>query len=151
MFVKTVADGEAPPVGTVLWAKRTMGYGGQELDRGQVFAAKGLLNDSALLRLGYIALVQEGQTTYACRVCGAEFVDQMMRDGHGKKQHEQRVFVPPPAPTKQSGESEDSFRNRLDDWSRRAGAMADAKDESSDKIENDVAPLDLTKTTASRT
>ncbi len=39
---------------------------------------------------------------------------------------------------------------RLDEWARMAGAMADAQETQADKVMDDVAPLDLTKTAASR-
>lgn len=146
--VVNIADGEAPPVGTLLWAKRTMGYGGQQLDRGQVFKCKGLTHDATLYRLGYVALVRG--KTYACRECGAEFVDQMLRDTHGKHAHEKRTFTPPPAPEKDPNETMEQYRNRLDEWALMAGRRHDAEEERRERHESEVAPLNLEKTTASR-
>lgn len=151
MAKTSVAEREAPPVSQQFWAKRSFGYGGLSLDRGQVFLIKGLANDGLLRDLGYMAPVVKGASTYACRVCGAEFIDMKMRDGHGKSRHESRPYVPPTPPERQPGESKDVYQNRLDQWAQAAGAAADAAAERQDRMENEVAPLDLTKTRASRT
>ena len=140
----------AAPVAATYWAKRTFTYGGQLLDRGQVFQLNGLPNDRLLVDLGYVAVADE-RTFVACRACGLQFLDPSMRDGHAKVRHESRQFVPPPAPERQPGESRDVYQNRLDEWALAAGRMSEATDEARDRVENEVAPLDLTKTTASRT
>jgi hypothetical protein len=145
-----VADREAPPIGALFWAKRTFGYGGQQLDRGQVFKIKGLPNDALLWDLGYVVSVGEGAPTFPCRGCGAEFIDMGMRDGHGKTRHESREFIPPSPPRRASEESKDAYQNRLDEWAKQAGAMADAQGDRQSKLEDEVAPLDLTKTAATR-
>lgn len=145
----SVSEREAPP-DVPMWAKRTFGYGGQQLDRGQVFKFKNLPNDRLLYALGYVSPVPVGAPTFACRVCGATFLDVKMRDSHGRSAHEERAFVPPPAPERQVGESVDAYRNRLDEWSQVAGRMSEAREEQRDKMEDAVAPLDLTKTAASK-
>ena len=144
------AEREAPRTDVLWWSKRTMGYGGQQLDRGQVLKLKGLANDKLLVDLGYVAMIPLGTPTYPCRLCGAEFIDAGLRDGHGKGRHEERPFTPPPPPQREPGESKDAYQNRLDGWAQAAGRMSDAKIEQQDKVENEVAPLDLTKTAASR-
>lgn len=146
---------EAPPANTLFFAKRTFGYGvrgstERMLDRGQVFKLEQLANDRLLLDLGYAAQMQKGAIAYPCRICGAEFVDMGLRDGHGKDRHEEKRFVPPTPPERERGESKESYQNRLDEWAAMAGRMADSRDERRSKLEDELAPLDLTKTTASR-
>lgn len=144
----------APPANALFWAKRSFGYGigvGRQLDRGQVFKLEQLPNDRLLVDLGYCGLLEKGTTTYACRGCGAEFVDQRMRDSHGDLRHSDAPkFQPPPPPERESGESKESYQNRLDDWSAAAGRMADSNEERRQNLEEQLAPLDLTKTAASR-
>ena len=150
-----VTEREAPPTDALWWAKRTYGYGvagstERQIDRGQVFKLEGLPNDRLLVDLGYCAQVPKNAATYACRMCGAEFMDMGMRDAHGKYRHEERTFTPPPPPQREHGESSVSYQERLDAWSVECGRMSDAVMDRQDKLENEVAPLDLTKTTASR-
>lgn len=144
------AQREAPPVNALYWAKRTMGYGGEELSRGQVFKLKELANDATLFDLGYVALVPKGSSTFACRACGKEFIDMRTRDTHAHHVHETGDYVPPPAPTLQPGESQLDFQNRHDAWAQTVGREADAREVQRDDAEAEVAPLDLTKTEASR-
>jgi hypothetical protein len=145
-----VMEREPPKLTERYWAKRTFGYGGSDKDRGQVFKLSGAPNDRRLVDLGYVALLEPGTTTYACGICGAEFLDMGLRDGHGKARHTKSRFVPPPPPVREPTESLDSYQNRLDEWALAAGRMSDARDEQRDRLENEVAPLDLTKTAASR-
>lgn len=145
---------EAPPQG-LYWAKRSFEYGlprttERQLDRGQVFKFEHLPNDALLYDLAYCALVQEGAPLYACRTCGGEFIDPGMRDAHGKLRHEVKEFVPSPAPVREHDETRDEYQNRLDEWARREGERSDAHLEEQDKHEDLLAPVDLTKTTASR-
>jgi hypothetical protein len=145
---------EAVP-GDYCVARRTFAYTDDlPLDRGQVFRLTGQLNDEKLIRLGYVDPVgQKPKTTYPCRVCGKEFVEMGLRDGHGKARHEdetalQRVLV---APERDPAESDDEFQNRLDDHAREAGLMADAAEADRVAQEDRVAPLYMDKTSASRT
>lgn len=152
MATGNVMEREAPPVAARFWARRSVGYNGKQYDRGQVGKLAQLQNDRLLLDLGYLVLMDKDAKTFPCRACGEEFVDQGLRDGHGKNRHDGRTaFVPPPRPTVQPGESMASFQNRLDAWAQAAGAQADSNDERKSSQEDQVAPLDLTKTTASRT
>lgn len=146
---------ESPPVNVKWWAKRTFGYGVRGsterlLDRGQVFKLEGLANDRLLVDLGYIAMIPEGLKTVTCRMCGGEFIDQGLRDGHGKERHDRKPFVPPTPPSKDPDETAIEYQNRLDAWAQEAGRQADAHEEARSVREDSVAPLDLTKTTASR-
>lgn len=140
----------APRLDLKYWAKRTFGYGTDDLDRGQVFRLKNEVNDRRLIELGYVTPLEAGVTTYACGVCGVEFIDMGLRDGHGKARHAPRRFVPPAPPIREPGESQDAYQNRLDEWAIAAGRLSDAADERRDKLEDELAPLDLTRTAASR-
>jgi hypothetical protein len=150
----SAAQREKPRTDVLHWAKRPFSYGptGQvvQLDRGQAFKLLGLQNDSLLCDLGYVEMVDTGVTTFPCRECGAMFIDQRLRDGHGKRAHEEREYVPPPVPTKHPEESAAMYQNRLDEWAKAAGAAADRHDARDDKILDQVAPIDVTKTAASR-
>ena len=145
-----VAAREAPPTNVKFVALRTFDYGGRALDRGQIFTFAGLPNDGRLRDLRYAAPLERGTSSYECGACGAQFTAMGLRDGHAKVRHLKQRFVPPAAPIREPGESIDTYQNRLDDWAKAAGAMADAADDQRDKFENDVAPLDLEKTAASR-
>ena len=63
-------------------------YGGEQLDAGQVFSLKDGRNNGDLIRLRYIVLVEEKDPRLAtCGVCGARFLDEYRREGHGRKRH----------------------------------------------------------------
>lgn len=141
---------EAPPRDAAYVALRTFDYGRQPLDRGQVFHFSGLPNDARLRDLRYATRLDADATTYECPQCGARFTSMGLRDGHAKVRHAKSRFVPPPAPVREPGESIDTYQNRLDEWAKAAGAAADSVDERRDKLENEVAPLDLSQTAASR-
>lgn len=154
------------PHDTRMVALRTFDYGAQQLHRGQIFRLSGLANDARLRDLRYFVelyrtaeypqgYISPGAPIYECSVCGASFTDMGLRDGHARMPraqggHKEERFVPPTPPIREPGEHIDLYQNRLDEWAKSAGAMADAQDERRDKFENEVAPLDLTKTAASR-
>lgn len=69
------------------WCRRPMGYAGTDLDRGQIFTPAGAPNDEKLERLGYMVPVDRSALTYTCAECGAEFVGEGERRGHGDKRH----------------------------------------------------------------
>jgi hypothetical protein len=63
-------------------------YAGLPLDAGQVFALGGRRNDGELIRLRYIMPLEEKDPRLAtCGLCGAQFLDEYRRDGHGRKRH----------------------------------------------------------------
>lgn len=74
------------------YARWPLTYVGTELDRGQVFPLAGAVNDEKLTRLGFIAPLDAKATTYTCAECGAEFVGELERRGHGDKRHSGRVL-----------------------------------------------------------
>lgn len=79
-----------PPDGTDLyWCRWPSGfvYGGLQVDPGQVFALRNLRNDVQLVRLGYVMPVEGKPRLATCGVCGAQFLDDARRDGHGRKRH----------------------------------------------------------------
>lgn len=66
-------------------------YAGLQLDAGQVFVLGGRRNDADLERLRYIMPVEDKDTRFAtCGICGAKFLDDYRRDGHGRKRHSDR-------------------------------------------------------------
>jgi hypothetical protein len=76
------------------YARRPIpGYGGQELDQGQILTLGGFRNDEQLVRLGYLQPFG-GSETYACRLCGRHFVDQRSRQQHGDYRHVERALTP---------------------------------------------------------
>ena len=108
-------------------ARRTFQYGPggaeQWLDRGQIFELQGLKNDAALVRLGYVSSAIKGVAIVGCGKCGAKFVTDEGLASHGRERHVNLRLTP---------EEED----------KRAEQRL--------KKEDDIAPLDLTKTAASR-
>lgn len=151
----SVMEREAPKATDLFWARRSFDYGvpGQtqrHYDRGQVMRLEGLVNDKLLVDLGYVALLDPKASRYPCRVCGAEFVEQRMRDGHGKDTHDEKVFVPPRPPERQPGETADGYQNRLDAWAQDAGRMSDSALGRKTELEEQIAPLHMDKTQASR-
>jgi hypothetical protein len=144
-----VANRDTPRDGPQV-SLRTFVYAGKSIDRGQVFKLLGMLNDKRMGDMRYFVSLEPKATLYECPKCGEKFVAMGLRDSHVKRRHIKSAFTPPPAPPREPGESIDMYRNRLDEWSKQVGAMADAQDDREDKIENEVAPLDLTKTAASR-
>jgi hypothetical protein len=106
-----------------VWAKRPIGYGNQEIDRGQVFDLAGARNDEKLLRLGYIAPFEgKPKDLVECAACGAQFIGGDERRGHYEKRHV-RVLSP---------EEEDARIDR------------------EERFLNEVAPLRMEMTEASR-
>ncbi len=109
--------------GSKVWAKRPIGYGSQEIDRGQVFELAGARNDEKLLRLGYIAPFEgKPKDLVECAACGAQFIGGDERRGHYEKRHV-RVLSP---------EEEDARSDR------------------EERFLAEVAPLHLEKTEASQ-
>lgn len=75
------------------WCRLPSGfvYAGLQLDAGQVFALGGRRNDVDLERLRYIMPVETKELRLAtCGICGAQFLDEYRRDGHGRKRHGDR-------------------------------------------------------------
>ena len=77
-------DGDA-----LYWCRWPSGflYAGLQLDAGQVFALGGRRNDGDLIRLRYIMPLEGKPRLATCGVCGAQFLDEYRRDGHGRKRH----------------------------------------------------------------
>jgi len=113
-------------------ARRSMHYGngnGEPVDRGQVIELVGLVNDAKLIRLGYVSAASKGVAIVACRYCGAKFTTDESLTAHGRDRH--------PSSSRQMTPEERELRDM-----ERAEARQ-AKDDA-------IAPLDLTKTKASR-
>src|SRR5213595_361959 len=100
-----------------------MEYAGQKLDRGQLFEMRGLVNDDKLVRLEYVYVVDKKTSILQCGVCGAEFIDLTTQNEQGNRSHRNRFMTP------------------------------DEEDRQFDQQENmlnEVAPLNLENTSASR-
>jgi len=95
----------------------------KQLDRGQLIELQGLINDEKLVRLGYVASAPKRASVVQCGTCGAEFVTDEGLASHGRERHSSRSLSP-----------------------REEDERADKRQ----KMEDEVAPLDLTKTAASR-
>ena len=110
------------------YARRTMTYGrpGSEkaLDRGQILSLEGCINDEKLVRLGYVAQASKGIAVVSCGTCGAKFTTDEALASHGRERH---ASMRPLTPKEQ-----------------------DERDEKRLKKEDEISPLDLTKTAASR-
>lgn len=121
----------------VYWARRPMGYGDGELDRGQVFSLSGLVNDRKLDKLGYIVALRPTDEVFPCRHCAAKFVGLGELNGHGAKRHsdkDKRADVP--------------FSPRgttVDETAAQTQAF-----EKEQRQADQVAPLNYDKTEASR-
>lgn len=76
------------------WARRPFRYGRDQLDRGQVFSLAGAVNDEKLVRIGFVAELTGKPETYTCAECGAEFIGEAERRGHGDKRHRLTVLTP---------------------------------------------------------
>ena len=106
-----------------VWAKRPIGYNGQDIDRGQVFTLAGARNDEKLVRLGYVEPWDgKARDLHECAACGAQFIGGNERQGHYERRH-LRVLTP---------EEED------------------ARAERDERFLNEVAPLRMEMTEASR-
>jgi hypothetical protein len=111
-------------------ARRTMTYGrgnGGPVDRGQLLELQGLVNDEKLVRLGYVAQASKGIAIVQCGKCGAKFTTDEALASHGRERH---------APAREMTPAEEAAR--------------DARLEKKMAMEDEIAPLDLTKTAASR-
>lgn len=90
-----------PPVEWV-WARRSFGYDGADIDRGQIFRLKGMRLDEKLVRLGYVQELERDAEHYQCAECGAEFIRIEYRTAHGDLRHQHacicgQVFTSPEA------------------------------------------------------
>jgi len=86
--------------GALYWCRWPSGflYAGQQLDPGQVFVLGGRRNDAELIRLRYIVAVEGSPRLATCGVCGAQFLDDARRDGHGRKRHARQAESPSGVP-----------------------------------------------------
>ena len=113
---------------SLYYVRRSMTYGRpgseKQLDRGQLIELQGLINDEKLVRLGYVALASKHATVVQCGSCGAEFCTDEGLAAHGRERHASKRPLSP--------------------------AEEDARADKRAALEDEVAPLDLTKTAASR-
>jgi len=67
-----------------------LGYGGREIERGEIFRLQGMVNDAKLDRLGYVERVSSDAEIAQCGPCGKWFVSEFYRSAHGRRQHPAR-------------------------------------------------------------
>lgn len=119
------------------WARRAFDYLGESLDRGQVVALQGGINDKKLDRLGYIVALRRSDEIFPCRFCPAKFVDLNTLNGHGAKRHTDKERRPD-VPYSPRGATVDE------------NAAESQAFEREQKQADQIAPLNLDKTEASR-
>lgn len=80
---------EEPKAGDMYVCRWPSGFvfSGQTLDQGQVFPLKLGPNTRDLIRMRYIDPVEGKPRLATCGICGAQFLDDARRDGHGRKRH----------------------------------------------------------------
>lgn len=118
------------------YARRSLTYGhgaGKPVDRGQVIELQGMINDEKLVRLGYVALAPKHASIVQCGTCGAEFITDEGLNSHGRSRHAKPLD--PNAVVEKGGKKQFAEDHQAD---QRA------------KLEDEMAPLYLDKTTASR-
>lgn len=107
------------------YARRPVpGYGGEELDQGQVLTLGGFVNDEKLVRLGYLQPFNGGDTA-RCRLCGKEFVDQRSRQQHGDFRHVDRALTPEQQDAREEKRQSDAPAPFLDRTSASLGVKPD--------------------------
>lgn len=120
----------------LFWARRPFGYEGAELDRGQLVALIGARNDKKLDRLGYVIALRRTDQVFPCRHCPAQFVDLNTLNAHGDRRH--GAELRPDVPFSPRGVTVDETAAESQDF------------EKSQRLADQVAPLNLDKTEAVR-
>lgn len=70
------------PVSEKAYAIKNYGYGGQDLERGEVHIMRGLRNDEKLIKHGFCALLPSKTRLYTCDGCGKEFAEEAYYSQH---------------------------------------------------------------------
>jgi hypothetical protein len=110
------------------WCRLPSGfvYAGLQLDAGQVFALGGRRNDADLERLRYILPLEDKNPRLAtCGICGAQFLDESRRDGHGRKRHSGQDDRPIGVPAGK-GEAYEDRSSMADDRANEAALRGDS-------------------------
>lgn len=112
-------------MGKLYVVRRSMEYGPESkpADRGQLIELQGMKNDEALVRLGYVSLANERATVVSCGKCGAKFQTDEALSAHGGYRHSNRTLTP---------------------------QQEDAREDARAKTEDEVNPIYLDQTKASR-
>lgn len=84
---------ERPPVNARYWVNWPFESNGYSYERGEAIRLVGAVNDEKLVRIGYVKPLS-GEPRYECGACGKKFIEEKMRDGHGRKFHRNRFADP---------------------------------------------------------
>jgi len=131
-----------------VWARRPMKYSGSFRSRGAIFDLNGQRNDEKLLRLGFVRKLtaHEENAKVQCGTCQQWFIGRSELVYHGKLSHRDKEEVIRP-----TSESKVSLPtgSRMDD--RLVGGVEDdTKSIGEERRLNEIAPLYLENTKASR-
>ena len=74
-------------------ARRPFGYGGQDLEEGQLFDLAGLRNDEKLIRLRFCEKVGRKDETFPCSGCGKFFAEEGSLRRHQARAHSSKAAV----------------------------------------------------------
>jgi len=135
------------------WMSWPQEYDGEERDRGEVFRLTNQRNDEKLLRIGYIYPLPPGTETSECGTCGKEFKEMDMRDGHTKKRHGLRTGRHIVSMEELTPRQRANVLNEATEYETEAPGFQSGEDADADKEERflqEVSPLHLDKTAASR-
>ena len=143
---------KVPSAEKIYMVKRTfpgVTYGNIPLERGRLIRMLGLANDQKMLRLEYIEelLNPDGVTPSECGVCGAEVVGILERDGHFKRAH--RDVLAARERTVQDLTARGTYGPN-DVGFHPQSTPDDIETEQIIQRENEISPLRLDKTAASR-
>lgn len=119
------------------WARRPFGYLGADLDRGQIIALQGGINDKKLDRLGYIIALRRSDEVFLCRYCPSKFVDLNTLNAHGARRHSDKDLRAQ-VPFSPRGATVDENAAETQQFEREQ------------KMADQIAPLNYDKTEAAR-
>ena len=136
-----------------VWARRPFIYDGLDLSRGAIFRPQGLRNDEKMSRLKYWLVCTDNQLErkVQCHTCGIWFIGVHERDQHHVRKHlsEGEVIRPTAGSKVMLPMDEDGKGSRLTGDRVVGGVEDDSAERAEERRDNELAPLDLSKTKAS--
>ena len=136
------------------WVRRPFQYGPKQLDRGLVIRLVGMTNDEKLIRLGFLNPLGGEVETSECGKCNSEFLDSGTRDAHVRRTHAPRgrervVNIDDLSPSERTRMLSETLQYETE--VPGLFGTVDAEAEKEERFLQEVAPLHLDKTEASRT